>query len=623
LFSEPSLVEYTEEEIRSSQWSMNEFRAVDYSADHRSSESYVISTQKNDRINTIRNMNTYHNKEQSKVEFDKPKSLARVDSGSDIASPRAETTPPKSNHKKIQQRANYEEAYDHAYKPMQRTPIQNNKKIEKKEDEPEVEMVPFKSYNLYDHKDNIDLTDDNFKEQRTPKNDSNSQRRKRSNNYEEDPYMSKENQHTNINKNMADEVRQQLRDHGGGNQNSKQLSKSRTEKTQLGFGSHTPDPDSRTPKRSHFANKRSKISIASGLDYATNTNVPISHPSSFDAGYGAQNHSYHPQFTSHFYHTQNPHHPQTVNVFDHPSNSFISNQRPDDNFNGWTHQLQEGSKTIAKQDELIYSLRNEMRKLQDCVIQKDSVINMRNLEAVRYRETIEMLQFDLDRLRAEHQNTGQDTPRVQNENKIIRDQVKKLLDEAKDRSHDISRLKKLINMYDIQLEELEHKMTMMKNKEIKLEAEIEQTNETVRHEETKYRHLKMDYDELKFQMGRNKILSSDVVKLDDFKFRPNSYNIDYTKQYNSSRPEPYRPLTTQQTPKPEPTKEIVPVVNAFSDKLYQKNMASTVGDLLRWDSTKGVFSDRKRWPNRDAQGNGRSISSPPATNAGRAQLDYD
>jgi hypothetical protein len=121
-------------------------------------------------------------------------------------------------------------------------------------------------------------------------------------------------------------------------------------------------------------------------------------------------------------------------------------------------QISDAHKTITKQDELILSLRNELRKFQDIIIQKDSVIKMNSLETVKYRETIEMLQFDLDRLRNEHHSKGNETPRVQNENKVIRDQIRGLLEEAKDRSHDITRLKKISYMYELQKEEMEHKV---------------------------------------------------------------------------------------------------------------------------------------------------------------------
>lgn len=91
-----------------------------------------------------------------------------------------------------------------------------------------------------------------------------------------------------------------------------------------------------------------------------------------------------------------------------------------------------------------------------------------------------MLQFDLDRMRSEAFNSCKETPRIQNENRVIRDQVKALLEQAKERSHEITRHKKIIGMYELQVEELEHKLVIMKNREIKLEAELEQANEGLR-----------------------------------------------------------------------------------------------------------------------------------------------
>lgn len=139
-------------------------------------------------------------------------------------------------------------------------------------------------------------------------------------------------------------------------------------------------------------------------------------------------------------------------------NAYLPKYTPDViNYN----QISDAHMTISKQDELILNLRNETRKLQDVITQKDSVIKMNSFEAIKYRETIEMLQFDLDRLRNEHNTKENDTPRVQNENKVIRDQIRSLLEEARDRSHDISRLKKIINMYELQKEEMEHKVKFL------------------------------------------------------------------------------------------------------------------------------------------------------------------
>ena len=44
-------------------------------------------------------------------------------------------------------------------------------------------------------------------------------------------------------------------------------------------------------------------------------------------------------------------------------------------------------------------------------------------------------------MRMEYHNPDPDTPRVQNENRVIRKQVKGLLDEAKERYQEITKLK--------------------------------------------------------------------------------------------------------------------------------------------------------------------------------------
>ena len=238
-----------------------------------------------------------------------------------------------------------------------------------------------------------------------------------------------------------------------------------------------------------------------------------------------------------------------------------------------------------------------------------------------------MLQFDLDRLRAEHQNSSSDTPRVQSENKIIRDQIRHLLEEAKDKSKEVNKLKKAISMQDLYQEELEHKITMMKNKEIKLEEENEEAIEKYKTEEAKCRQLRLEYDELKFQFNRFKILSTDNARHFNNKYSiyDNEGNFRYTDEYNFQHPnrhtndsygESHSPIARSAIPTPQLTAPIkrkewsgndnnfTPPQNEeyndyneiISDKLYQKNMKSSIGELLRWDSTKdrGVLKQVNR-----------------------------
>lgn len=116
----------------------------------------------------------------------------------------------------------------------------------------------------------------------------------------------------------------------------------------------------RTPLRGD----RKKISISSGFNFAHRQRGDHSLPNSFD--YGSEGH---PQM----YQT---HQPQFTHQLD---GSYYSNRRGEE-YNGWGNHLQDASKTIQKQDEMIYALRSELRKLQDMVNQKDNIINLKNLE---------------------------------------------------------------------------------------------------------------------------------------------------------------------------------------------------------------------------------------------------
>lgn len=91
LFSSPTEVEITEREVRSSQWSAEEFKYINYSDHHRESESVVVPSSKDHRINSVREMKT-HNNEQNRVVFEQPK-LQLSDDTSEPSSPRAEASP--------------------------------------------------------------------------------------------------------------------------------------------------------------------------------------------------------------------------------------------------------------------------------------------------------------------------------------------------------------------------------------------------------------------------------------------------------------------------------------------------------------------------------------------------
>jgi hypothetical protein len=267
----------------------------------------------------------------------------------------------------------------------------------------------------------------------------------------------KENHPSNIPTSMADQIMH------FNNERNQRIERKRTDGNLVSL--QNLDTGLKTPPRGD----RKKMRINSGFNFANRQRNEHSFPSSFDYGSGVHSQNLPYQF----YQTHQP-------QFSAPlENSYYGNWRADE-YGSWNLQMQDASKMIQKQNEIIYSLRNELRKLQDVISQKDSTLNLRNLECLKYRETIEMLQFDLDRMRLEFSSSGKETPRIQNENKIIRDQVKSLLEEAKERFQEITRHKKIIGMYECQVEDLEHKLVIMKNREIKLEAELEQVNESLR-----------------------------------------------------------------------------------------------------------------------------------------------
>lgn len=174
-------------------------------------------------------------------------------------------------------------------------------------------------------------------------------------------------------------------------------------------------------------------------------------------------------------------------------------------------------------------------------------------------------------------------------------------------------------MYELQREELEHKITLMRNKEIKLEAEVEQVNEKFRYEESKCRQLRVEYDELKFQFNRYKIMSNSPPRYEEYN-RPtyHEYEYDFTPQnYEPYKTETYKPITIRQPP---PIQQPAAAASVVSEKLYRKNMTSTVGDLLRWDSTKGVYASKSR-ESQSGHNKFRSVSNPPTQGYNRANYE--
>ena len=133
----------------------------------------------------------------------------------------------------------------------------------------------------------------------------------------------------------------------------------------------------------------------------------------------------------------------------------------------------------------------------------------------------------------------------------------------------------------------------------------------------KLRQLKMDYDELKFQFQRYKVFKTS--KQPQFQPPPELYAIaeDIQPQlYQSYKPTKYKPLMETIPSEKEIYKQVDPTTAAqsmISDSLYRKNMESSVGDLLRWDSTKGTYAGmRKPSEKHSFHNKTRSVSNPPA-----------
>ena len=159
LFSSPVEVEITEREVNSSQWSAEGFKNVNYSDHHRTSESMVVPSSADQRINTVREMKI-HNTDQTKVMFEQPKICMNKSDTSELASPREESSFSYSLQKET------EMLKSKIYENVQRTPKRNME--EKEEVKEDIEVIPVKKYNLQQHMNNIELTDDEKGEKPTP-----------------------------------------------------------------------------------------------------------------------------------------------------------------------------------------------------------------------------------------------------------------------------------------------------------------------------------------------------------------------------------------------------------------------------------------------------------------------
>lgn len=184
----------------------------------------------------------------------------------------------------------------------------------------------------------------------------------------------------------------------------------------------------------------------------------------------------------------------------------------------------------------------------------------------------------------------------------------------------------MTNVYELQKEEYEHKLMMARNREVRLEAEIDEANEKVRSEEAKFRQIKMEYDELKFQFSRRKILDDDSPKYTNYRtIRAVEAHPNQSYENNNQFEDRYTPKKQTQPAaiKPQDRANHFVIKNdaiadyneIISDKLYQKNMKSSIGELLRWDSTAGKgANDYKNYKTNPRSYDNRSISNPPTRN---------
>ncbi|CAI2363075.1 unnamed protein product [Moneuplotes crassus] len=527
-----------------------EFIDIEYSERYRSSESMVVSASGGNRINTIKEMKTHRNAQPEKVTFEQPKLAFQNNDSSVILTPR-ETIPPLSKKKK---KSGKNTQNEYRRKPRVEHEKEQILNVQIKH---ENETSPFKkSRNVKNSQDQIVSTQsDQVPKQEFHKGEySNLDRYQAEQSWGKPPQFKK--------KEMRDLQSQDEEYLGEDNMQEKNNKLIKSKKIGENFGDMTNPGMNEKDSLNDQANQQ----------------------------------------TSHF--NTNPT-PKPASMQDiHNDHVLIS-------------QLTEAQQRIQEQDSLIVTLRSDIKQLQDLLEQKDN--QFKSLHTQKVAEATEMNKFYQDRLKAERMAGASETPRIQTENQMIREQVRMLLDDAKERTHDIGRLKKLIGMYELQKEEFEHKFTLMRNKEIKLEAELDQAAEKYKAEEAKNRQLKMDYDELKFQMQRSRIFKD----IDTPNFRSPKELYDDVNDFHPRRE--YSPVNYN-CPAPIAPKVVpnydnschnetraddqIDSQNLFDDVLFRKNMKSSVGDLLRWDSTKGVYSNLPSKPQVHPQ-NPRNMNGSP------------
>ena len=160
-----------------------------------------------------------------------------------------------------------------------------------------------------------------------------------------------------------------------------------------------------------------------------------------------------------------------------------------------------------------------------------------------------------------------------------------------------------------------------------MQFEIDQANEKARNSESRYRQLRIEYESIKSDLrydhlkrqieyspkpqNRFEHYSRPTVST----MAPNTEVVHTSNYKNSNRDDRF-------VIKSDP---IVDYNEIISDKLYQKNMKSSIGELLRWDSTAGknmqkAFYNTQQIPQRGPSN--RSISQPPNRNQEMYEIAY-
>ncbi|CAI2385899.1 unnamed protein product [Moneuplotes crassus] len=647
LFSEPSSeVEIIEMEVRTSEFSNDCFLEIGCSDREKSSESVLVPPSDDQRANKVKEARIHVDATQSKAVFSKPGLLLGKHDPNVEFSPRGITPPMSAN-----QGINKEKIYKQMELPSRANREESKEGSELNiQNKQAIEMLPSQNHLSKEISDEIMLTDRDQASQNiskdqqstSPKNGlihswgkpnvvkhnrkssqhckrssssrikENQPNRKTSHPIKESTRFSKKSNESSriINQNQS----QDCKDFNEDTFNDKNQQNTSPKEQKMVM--HHQDPENfqerQTPKKNTMFKSNGESEI--DLRYMTNPHLSQQNNSSMELVNDTCN------FQSRQMYKTQPTYMEDIQS-DH---MLIS-------------QLSEAHQTISEQDSLIMTLRIDNKKLKDLLSQKDE--KLKSVQSMKMSEANEMNKFYLDRLKADRIANSNDTPRIQNENQMIREQIKVLLDEAKDRNHDINRLKKLINMYELQKEDFEHKLTLMRNKEIRLEAEIEQISERYKIEESKNRQLKMEYDELKFQIQRQMIFKD--IKCSSYKPQCDLYTISEDFQHRDTyKPPSYKTLipenpaaTTFHTPYPSgahnPARKTEQ--SSFSDTLYRKNdlnsniqnfqrknMKSSVGDLLRWEDPKDSHQHPSSIPN-PIHSKARSISSPPVRNRIKAE----